>query len=123
MILPRLAASAPLLAALLIGGCAGSVSSYPSLAPRPIEQGPILADPAPPVATAAVSLAPAILARAAELVDQGAAGDVAFATAARDTCGAIDRGRGAATGSEAWVAAQQAISVLEAERTGDHHGA
>ena len=113
---PRLSVPLPLLAVLLLGGCAGSVSSFPSLAPRPIEKGQPLADSATPAAPAAVALAPALLARAADLVKQGEAGDAAFATAARGTCGAIDRGRGAATGSEAWVAAQQALSALEAER-------
>lgn len=112
MISPRSPLPAVLAAALLLGGCAGSVSSYPSLAPRAVEQPK--AEPA--VDTTAKPLGADVLARVAALVEQAKSGDAAFAAAARAGCGAIDRGRGAAEGGEGWVAAQQALSAVEAER-------
>ncbi|TVV74063.1 hypothetical protein [Sphingomonas solaris] len=102
------------LALLSLSACAGSVTAYPSLAPRPIEQG--AGEAAMPAVAAPVVLDPAVTARAAALVAQAQRGEAAVETAARGTCPTISRGLRAASGSEAWVAAQQALSVVEAAR-------
>ena len=103
-----------LLLVLLLGGCAGSLESYPSLAARPIEHSGATA---PIAAAEAVPLDPAVLARAAALVVSARSGAAAFEAAGRAGCGIIGRGLGAAEGSEAWVAAQQSFSAIEAERS------
>jgi len=99
---------------LLLSGCAGPQQGYPSLARRPAENAPT-ADPAPPPAPAMSD--PALdseLARMTAQVDAGAAAfDKAHATAER----AARAANGAAVSSEAWVAAQSAISALESARS------
>jgi hypothetical protein len=106
--------STTMLLVLLLGGCAGSVKSYPSLAPRPIEQSGATAPAGPPQAA---PLDPTVLARAAALVAAARRGAAASDVAARAGCGAIERGLKAAEGSEAWVAAQQSLSAIEAEQS------
>jgi len=72
-----------------------SSSSYPSLAPRPVE-----------------SRERDVQALSTRASDAARLFDAAFA----DSRGAIAAARGAAPGSEAWVMAQQAISRLDADR-------
>ena len=112
MIHLRLPLPLAIAAPFLLAGCAGSTSSFPSLAPRAVEQPRVETT----AETAATPLDPAILGKATALVAQAQAGDVAFTDAVRAGCPAIDRGQGAAEGGEAWVAAQQALSVIEARR-------
>lgn len=99
--------------ALFLSGCAGAPQSYPSLAKRPVESAPMatLAPPAAPVpADAALS---AEITRHVAQADKGAAAfDVAYARADR----AVGAAKGAGVSSDAWVAAQVAISSLESAR-------
>lgn len=102
---------APLLAALGLAGCAAG-NGYPSLAPRAVE-GSAAAAAAPPQSAPAD---PALDARVASLAAQAAAGHAAFEKTAAQACAGIARGARAAAGSEPWIAAQQAISALDAAR-------
>ncbi|HEY0149657.1 MAG TPA: hypothetical protein VGB70_11735 [Allosphingosinicella sp.] len=101
----------PLLAGLLTVGCAAS-GTFPSLAPREVEAIYAAGDP---------------LQSAPEAPDRaGLSGRVAaFAAAANENDAAFERALGAArplaaraggSGSESWIAAQQAISRVEAAR-------
>ena len=96
---------------MLVSGCA-EPGPYPSLAPRPIERALALADEAPPPPP--LPDTPEVTARAAELVEQARGGMPAFERALGVAERAV-RGAGAA-GSDSWVAAQQAVSRVEAAR-------
>jgi len=90
-----------------------SSSSYPSLAPRPVESRDRDAE----IARAQSAAQPAAPAAADPALER----DVqALSTRANDAYadsrGAIAAARGAAPGSEAWVMAQQTISRLDADR-------
>ncbi|HKY82863.1 MAG TPA: hypothetical protein VJM09_15490 [Sphingobium sp.] len=110
MILRRLLPSL----ALFLSGCAGTLTGYPSLAKRQIENAP--AGEAAAVAAAPVAADPALQSRIDALSAQartgGAAFDKAWPTADRTARAAA----GAAVSSEGWVAAQQALSALESAR-------
>ena len=105
-------AALPLLLAMV--GCTGPRSGYPSLAPRPIEDMSLAEPtrPAPPPATES----PAAAARYAPIVAQARDADAAFRRTLDEERGALTRGRGATAGSEAWTAAQQALSRIETTR-------
>ena len=107
----RTAALLPFLAAACSG--AGSVHS-PSLLPRPIElredAEPVTPAATPPAADA--QLDTALAARRAELERHRAAFDVQAGRAAT----AAGRARGAAAGSEPWIAAQTELAGLDSER-------
>lgn len=98
-----------------LAGCADGRSGYPSLAPRPVERAVLRAEPAP--ATAPVEAVPLpASADIAQLVASAQMADAAFKAALETARVAIEAGRGAAEGSEAWVDGQQAYSRAEAER-------
>lgn len=105
-------AALPLLLAIV--GCTGPRSGYPSLAPRPIEEMS-LAEPTRPAPPPAVENAGAA-ARYAPVIAQAREDDAAFRRTLDQERGALTRGRSAATGSEAWTAAQQALSRVETMR-------
>ena len=97
----------------LLTGCA-TRGDYPSLAPRVAEdaaQAGAADAGAPPVPVDA-----ALDAQVAALLAQATAGHAAFDKAAGQACSAIARGTGAAQGTEPWIAAQQAISAVDAAR-------
>jgi hypothetical protein len=99
--------------AALLSACGPQVHA-PSLAPRPVEKQPIdlpaeSSEPATPVDAA-------LAARIAPLVAAAHAGDQAFARQRTETEAAIAKAAGAAQGSEAWIAAQQSLSTLDAAR-------
>jgi len=108
MILRRLLPSI----ALFLSGCAGTLSGYPSLAKRSIENAPMgeAAAPAP------VEADPALQAAVDKLAAQAQAGSAAFDEAWPAADRATKAATGAAISSEAWVAAQQAVSALESAR-------
>lgn len=90
--------------------------NYPDLAPRAVE-GRLTTVPPEPVALPPPPPPAADLAgRIAQLDAQAEAAKRRFAAALPATQAAVDRARGAAVSSEAWVSAQAAISVLESER-------
>jgi len=101
----------PLLPFALVAGCAEQ-GSYPSLAPRPIEQALRDADEQPP--RPPLPDDPALAERLAGFVAQARSGvsgfdkELAAAERAVATAGA--------PGSESWIAAQQAVSRVEAAR-------
>lgn len=110
--MPHLSPRAILLPLLALAAC-GAPAGYPSLAPRPIERlSTAEPAPAPAVPAPAVPLPPAL----AQAVEQALRGHAAFEAARAAQAPRIARGRGAAVGSEPWIAAQQALSVLEAAR-------
>ena len=107
-------ASVSLAATLLtLAGCADP-AGYPTLAPRPIEQVS-LAEPRPGPATPAVPAAQAD-ARFAPALARVRSGDAAFQAALVEARPVLAAGRGAAVGSDAWGAAQQRLSRLQALR-------
>lgn len=108
----RLAVAVALCAAL--AGCAGQAGSYPSLAPRPIEQVS-LAEPTRPDAPAPVA-DPAAAERYAPLIARARAADTDFRRVLEEERAALGRGRGAAQGSDAWLAAQVSLSRIETAR-------
>ncbi|UZW56585.1 hypothetical protein NUH86_07480 [Sphingobium sp. JS3065] len=109
MILRRLLPSL----ALFLSGCASTFQGYPSLAKRAIEDAPI----------AEVSQAPSPVAPEPELVRnvdrltaQAQAGGAAFDKAWPEADRVTRAAAGSAVSSEAWVAAQTALSTLETAR-------
>lgn len=103
---PALAVTLFFLASCAAGG------DFPSLAPRPIERELAVERPVAPAPDIAAD--PALGARVAELVRQARAGDSAFGTA---LAGARSAAAGAGVvGSDGWIAAQAAISRVEAAR-------
>jgi hypothetical protein len=103
------ALSLPLLAALALAGCAAE-EGFPSLAPRAVEKVDYEVDPVR--SPLAVAHDPALAARASALLGQARSGDRDFQSAlgaARSTAA-----RAGAARSESWIAAQEALSRLEA---------
>lgn len=106
--------------ALLLTGCATGVadtSAYPSLARRPVETRDY-ETPAPATPATAPATAPAASmdVDAARFVQQADAGASAFDKAYGDAERLARAASGAEVSSERWVAAQAAISGLEASR-------
>lgn len=100
--------------ALFLSGCAGTLTGYPSLAKRPIENAPVGEQ-------AAITPAPtendaALQADVDKLVAQAQAGSDAFDKSWPAADRASRAAAGAAVSSEAWVTAQQALSALEGAR-------
>ena len=110
-----------LLPLILIAGCASSVDS-PSLAIRPSEAAAAI-DAARPAAAATpiviaerVPLDAATIARVETSIQAAQASVAPFAKAFEPARAAVTSAAGAAVSSEAWVAAQVAISRLERTR-------
>ena len=104
--------------ALFLSGCAGTLTGYPSLAKRAVENGPVGQAPAtaPAPAPAPVEVDPALQAQIDKLSAQAQAGSTAFDKAWPAADRSAKAAAGAAVSSEAWVAAQLAVSALEAAR-------
>lgn len=98
-----------------LAGCADTGSGYPSLAPRPIEREVLQADGVPPVPPAAPAPA-APSADIAQIVAGARSADAAFRATLEKVRPAIEAGRSAPEGSEAWVVAQQAYSDADIAR-------
>jgi hypothetical protein len=111
---PRLRAPSAILLVMALAGCAGQSGTYPSLAPRPIEQVS-LAEPSRPAPPAAVA-DPAAVQRYAPLVERARKADADFRRVLEEERPALARGRGAAEGSDAWLAAQVSLSRIETAR-------
>lgn len=103
--------------ALLLAGCTPAPGgSYPSLAKRPIEGGgPVANAPAPSLPSAPMS-DPALDSEVSKLELQAQAGSAAFDKAYPDAERRARAASPSAVSSEAWVAAQTAISGLESVR-------
>ncbi len=100
---------------LALAGCSANLPDAPSLRPRPIEHRPILPPDAPSEPQTAAT--PALAQKLAGIVADAKAGHAAFETERSDNAGALARAKGAAEGSEAWIAGQQVMSALDAART------
>lgn len=99
--------------ALLLSGCTGAQLSYPSLAKRPIESAPVAEATPPPAPIAADAKLAAQISRFTAQSETGRTGfDAAYATAEK----AARAATGSSVSSDAWVAAQVAISALETAR-------
>ena len=109
MILRRLLPSL----ALFLSGCAETLTGYPSLAKRAVENAPVAE---PVAAPAPVEADPALQSQVDRLSAQAQSGSAAFDRAWPAADRAARSAAGAAVSSEPWVAAQLAISVLEAAR-------
>jgi hypothetical protein len=97
-----------------LAGCAAQSDNYPSLAPRPIERLS-LAEPSHPAPPAAVA-DPAAVARYTPQIEQARAADVDFRRVLGEERATLVKGRGAAQGSDAWLAAQVSLSRIETAR-------
>lgn len=98
-------------AAIALGGCV-TQGSFPSLAPRPGEGDLSVAEPVRPDETVADDSA--VRQRVAALQAQAQEGQNAFDAAYGAAAAAT--GRAGGQGSDSWVAAQEALSRLEAAR-------
>jgi hypothetical protein len=98
---------------LLLPACGPKVNA-PSLAPRAIEKQPIdlPSNSGEPMTPAD----PALAARIEPLVAAAREGDRAFARQRAETEVMIAKAGGTAQGGEAWIAAQQSLSLLDAAR-------
>ena len=104
----------PSAALLVLAGCGAQVSA-PTLAPRAVEKQPIDM----PVTSATEPEGPAdaaLVAKIAPLVASAEAGDKAFSEQRARTAAVVARAAGTAQGSEAWVAAQEAVTALASAR-------
>jgi hypothetical protein len=110
-----------LLSLVTVGGCVGAVDA-PSLAVRPVESAAAInatkaAIVAAPVAPAAiVALDAATLSQLETSVRAARASIAPFAKAAEPARVAVANAVGAAVSSDAWIAAQVAVSRLERSR-------
>jgi len=101
---------APLLALILLAGCAEDRSGYPSLAPRPVEKAgfeeperaPVTVAPDPALDTQVAEVGDKLTKIAAGF-DRDAANAARFASAAKAQ----------PVGSEAWLSAQSALATLD----------
>lgn len=110
-----------LLAAALLGGCAGPKDAFPSLARRPFEQSPVIT-PAPPAARAVASGLPGAVGGKVDALrarHQNASSDFLRMLPAVRLAVQLSAQGGAAAeqGSENWVTAQLMISRLDNARS------
>ena len=96
---------------LALSACAQQ-GEFPSLAPRPVEKAMAESEEEPAVRP--VPDDPQLPARIAAFVEAGRRGQAAFEAALPEARAAV--GRAGPSGSDSWIAAQQAISRLETTR-------
>lgn len=101
------------LIALMVSGCGARVSA-PSLLPRPVERQPIKAPDEPREAESSVDQS--VAAQIATLLAEARTRDAAFQAQREKTSVLVRAAEKASAGSEAWIAAQQAVSALDAAR-------
>jgi len=99
--------------ALFLSGCASTFQGYPSLAKRAIEGAPV-AEAAPQPSPVAPE--PELTQNVDRLTAQAQTGGLAFDKAWPLADRATRAASGSAVSSEAWVAAQTALSALESAR-------
>ncbi|MDO6416512.1 hypothetical protein Q4F19_19165 [Sphingomonas sp. BIUV-7] len=100
---------------LMLAGCSATLPDVPSLGSRPVEHQAILPPDAASEPQTAAS--PALTSQLTQLLSDAKAGHAAFETERKTVSATISRAKGAAEGSEAWIAGQEALSALEAART------
>lgn len=102
--------------ALALSGCSRGAGDFPSLAKRPIETRSEAIAPAPQPAQQA-NLDDATMRRLMAAAEEARDGNRAFEEARGPAESAVAAAQGSSVGSEAWVTAQMAVSVLERART------
>jgi hypothetical protein len=102
------------LVGLSLSGCM-SAAQPPSLQPRAIELRGETVE-APPQEPVVQPVDASLASRIENLLAEATRGDAEFVKTDASTSGTIKSGRNAATGSETWIAAEQARSALEAAR-------
>ena len=110
---------APALVVMACGlaGCANpDMSAYPSLARRPIERQVAVVPPQPTSVPTPAVVSATVMEAVAALGRDADAGHSAFLSELAAGRAVVLAGRGAATGSEAWAAAEVALSRMEAAR-------
>ena len=107
---PRLASFAAVLVALATAACSADTNSYPSLGLRPVEK---LGFAEPEVKTAVAAPDPALDKDLAAITGKLAAISTSFARDAGKAETLARSARGAAVGSDAWIAAQSALAGLD----------
>jgi hypothetical protein len=110
-----------LLLPLLLAGCGGRAIDAPSLSPRAVERSPVPYPDEPKEPQ--VEADPALLQTLAAIEAEAAKGHMAFEAARARTTAAVTAAAGAAVASEAWTAAQQELSALDALRNAVGHAA
>ncbi len=103
-----------LFATFALGACTAPNGSFPSLAPRPVEQRSD-AEPAPPSITPG-PVDTALSADLKKMLADARKGDADFSAALPATERAVSAARGASPSSESWIAAQTQLSGLDATR-------
>ncbi|MDG5487466.1 hypothetical protein NYR55_02350 [Sphingomonas sp. BGYR3] len=111
-IIPSIAA---LSAAAMLAGCGIPRQDYPSLLPRPVENG-MAGRPTPVQPVAAPVGDPALDAAIANAAASRASVEQAFDTALKTTERAVAAARGSAPGSDRWLSAQLALGQLDLNR-------
>lgn len=98
---------------MLLAGCSQATGHYPSLLPRPVEEKGF----AEPVRPAPIVTPDAALdSRIAEITGTLETDNARFTAAARDAEAKVAVARGVPEGSERWLDAQAALSVLDGFR-------
>lgn len=98
---------------ILLAGCSQATGRYPSLLPRAVE-GKGFAEPVRPAPVATPDAA--LDSRIAEITGTLEADNIRFIAAARDAEAKVAVARGLPEGSERWLDAQAALSVLDGFR-------
>lgn len=101
--------------ALFLSGCAGTLTGYPSLAKRSIENAPMGEAAAAPIP---VQVDPALQTEVDRLAGQAQAGAATFDEAYPTAEKMVRAAAGSTVSSESWVAAQTSLSTLESARNG-----
>jgi len=101
---------APLLALVLLAGCAEDRAGYPSLAPRPVEKAGFEEPERAPVA---VAPDPALDAQVAQIGGKLAQIAAGFDRDAANATRLASAAKGQPVGSEAWLSAQSALATLD----------
>ncbi len=107
----------PGLMVVALSGCVAPSQRYPSLLPRAVESQPATAPALADAPVTPVPADPALDAQLAVIETTLTATAEAFTPAAARATTAIRQAQGAASGSEAWLAAQAALAALETVRS------
>tara|TARA_R110002124_G_scaffold166933_1_gene334308 strand:- start:44 stop:562 length:519 start_codon:yes stop_codon:yes gene_type:complete len=112
-------AKTPLLLLTIIGlsGCAMQEGDFPSLAKRPFEDGPTIAEPDSVVPPPAASLSPAVQAAVEKATATSNAAHNEFLARLPAVQKQVRAARNSAVSSESWVVAQMEMAALEMTRS------
>lgn len=106
-----------LLTMISVSGCAMQKGDFPSLAKRPFENGPSIAEPDPVQPPATANLSPALQAAVSDVVAISMAANGKFMDSLPAVRNRVRAARNSAVSSEAWVVAQMEMAALEMTRS------